>query len=147
VTNVRTLQEIVNSSVAPRRFQMLLLLVFASVAVTLALIGIYGVLSYAVSQRTPELGIRIALGAQPARILAMVLKQAGSLIVTGVAIGLAGAYGLSIYLESLLFQVHRHDWRTYAAAAAVLAAAAIVAAFIPARRGATVDPIVALRYE
>jgi ABC-type antimicrobial peptide transport system permease subunit len=145
--NVRTLEEIVNSSAAPRRFQMLLLLVFAAVAVALALIGIYGVLAYSVAQRTPEFGIRIALGAKPASILAMVLKQAGGLIAAGVGLGVAGAYGLSIYLETLLFQVHRYDWRTYSAAVAILAAAAILAALIPARRGSKIEPVVALRYE
>ncbi len=115
VTNVRTLEEIITASVAQRRFQMLLLIVFASVAVALAVIGIYGVLAYSVSQRTPELGIRIALGARPSAIQGLVLRQAGAVIGLGIVGGVAGARALTIYLESLLFQVKAHDWRTYAA--------------------------------
>ena len=147
VTNVRTMDEIISISVAERRFETLLLLLFAGVAVGLTLIGIYGVLSYSVSQRTPELGIRIALGARPAGILALVIQQAGSLIAAGVILGLAGSYVLTRYLQSLLFNVKPTDWRTYAAAVVVLAAVSAVASLIPARRGARVDPIVALRYE
>jgi putative ABC transport system permease protein len=147
VTNVRTLEEIVSASVAQRRFQTTLLVVFAGVAVVLALIGIYGVLSYSVTQRTSELGIRIALGARPREILALVLRQAGVVVVLGIAAGLAGAWALTVYLESLLFQVKPHDWLTYAGAALMLAAVAAVAALLPARRGARIDPIVALRYE
>jgi putative ABC transport system permease protein len=117
------------------------------VAVSLAMIGIFGVLSYSVSQRTSELGIRIALGAQPASILALVMMQAGGLIAAGVMAGLAGAYALTRYLESLLFNVKPSDWRTYAAAVVLLAAVSVVASLIPARRGSRVDPIVALRYD
>jgi putative ABC transport system permease protein len=122
-------------------------MVFASVAVALAVIGIYGVLSYSVSQRTSELGIRIALGARPGAIQALVLRQAGAVIAIGIAAGLAGAWALTVYLESLLFQVKAHDWRTYAASAAVLAVVALAAALVPARRGARIDPIAALKYE
>ena len=147
VTSIRTLDEIVTASVAQRRFQMLLLIVFAAVAVALAMIGIYGVLSYSVTQRTPELGIRIALGARPGAIHALVLRQAGLVIAAGIAAGLAGAWALTLYLESLLFQVKAHDWRTYLAAAALLALVAVGAALLPARRGAKIDPMVALKYE
>ncbi|HMC62570.1 MAG TPA: FtsX-like permease family protein, partial [Candidatus Solibacter sp.] len=147
VTAVRTMDEIITLSVAERRFQTLLLLLFAAVAVGLAMIGIFGVLSYSVSQRTSELGIRIALGAQPASILGLVMKQAGWLIGAGVAVGLGGAYVLTRYLESLLFNVKPNDWRTYAAAVLLLAAVSAAASLIPARRGSRVDPIVALRYE
>jgi putative ABC transport system permease protein len=147
ITNVRTMEEIIDASVSQRRFQTLLLVVFAGVAVGLAMIGIFGVLSYSVSQRTPELGLRMALGAEPRNILALVLKQAGTLIGAGVVIGLAGAYGLTRYLESLLFGIHRTDWTAYAAAVALLAVVAVAASLIPARRGSRVDPIVALRYE
>src|SRR5207244_3615936 len=98
-------------------------------------------------QRTPEFGIRIALGAQSGSIQAMVLWQAGRLIAAGLAIGLAGAYVLTRFLESMLFEVHRHDPWTYLAAAGLLALSSAAAAAIPARRGAKVDPIVALRYE
>jgi putative ABC transport system permease protein len=147
ITNVRTMEEIIDASVAQRRFQTLLLVVFAAVAVGLAMIGIFGVLSYSVSQRTPELGLRMALGAEPRNILALVLKQAGRLICAGVAIGLAGAFALTRYVESLLFGIHRTDWTAYAAAVALLAVVAVAASLIPARRGSRVDPIVALRYE
>ncbi len=147
LTSVRTLQEIVSESVAQRRFQTLLVLLFAAVAVGLALVGIYGVLSYSVSQRTPELGLRIALGADPWRIVALVVRQAGAVVACGVAAGLAGAWALSTYLESLLFEVKRYDPATWAAAVLLLAAVAVAAALIPARRGARVDPIRALRWE
>jgi putative ABC transport system permease protein len=147
ITNVRTMEEIIDASVSQRRFQTLLLVIFASVAVGLAMIGIFGVLSYSVSQRTPELGLRVALGAEPRNILALVLKQAGTLIGAGVAIGLAGAFVLTRYVESMLFGVQRTDWATYAVAVALLALVAVAASLIPARRGSRVDPIVALRYE
>jgi len=147
ITDVRTLEEIIDASVAQRRFQTMLLVVFAAVAVGLAMIGIFGVLSYSVSQRTSELGLRMALGAAPRNILALVLKQAGALIAAGVLIGLAGAFGLTRYLQSLLWGVQRTDWKTYAAAVALLSLVAVAAAVIPARRGSKVDPIVALRYE
>ena len=147
ITNVRTLEEIVSASVALRRFQTWLLAVFAAVAVGLALIGIFGVLSYAVSQRTSELGLRMALGAGPRDILALVLKQAGKWIAVGVVLGLGGAMVLTRYLESFLFDVRRIDWQSYAVAVALLAALALVAALIPARRGAKVDPMSALRCE
>jgi ABC-type antimicrobial peptide transport system permease subunit len=101
ITNVRTFDEIIDASVAQRRFQTMLVLIFAAVAAGLAVIGIYGVLAYSVTQRTSELGIRIALGARPVAILGLILKQAGGLIATGVTIGLAGAFGLAVYVESL----------------------------------------------
>jgi putative ABC transport system permease protein len=147
VTDVRTLEEIVDASVAQRRFQTMLLVVFAGVAVVLAMIGIFGVLSYAVNQRTSELGLRMALGAAPRSIVALVLRQAGTLTAAGVALGLAGAFGLTRFVESLLFGVQRTDWTTYVAAVALLSTVAVAAALIPARRGSKVDPIVALRYE
>jgi putative ABC transport system permease protein len=147
VTNVRTMDEIVSASVAEQRFQMLLLTVFALVAVALAMIGVFGVLSYAVNQRMNEIGVRIALGASPARILGLVMRQAGALIAAGVIFGLAGAWALTRLVGHLLFQVAPHDTATYVGAVAGLAAVALAAAMIPARRGARVDPLVALRYE
>ena len=147
ITNVRTLEEIIDASVAQRRFQTMLLVTFAAVAVGLAMIGIFGVLSYSVSQRTAEWGLRMALGAAPRGILALVLKQAGALTAAGVVLGLAGAFGLTRYVQSLLFGIQRTDWKTYAAAVVLLSVVAVAAALIPARRGAKVDPIVALRYE
>jgi len=112
-----------------------------------ALIGIFGVLSYAVTQRTPELGIRMALGAGPRDIVVLVLRQAGVLIAAGIAIGVVGALALTRYLESLLFHVRAADWQSYAIAALVLASFALTAALIPAFRGAKADPMTALRAE
>ncbi len=147
VTNVRTMGEIVDEAVAKRRFQTLLLLIFAGVAVALAIVGIYGVLTYSVGQRMSELGIRVALGAPPRAILGLVLRQAGALIGAGIALGVAGAYGLTRFLQGFLFQVKVTDWRAYAGAVALLAVVAAIAALIPARRGARVDPVIALRQE
>ncbi len=147
ITNVRTLDEILTLSVAQRRFQTLLLIAFAAVAVAIAVIGIFGVLSYSVSQRTSELGLRMALGASPAQILGLVLKQSVLLVGAGVGLGLGVAYALSRYLQSLLFGVQPHDWRTYAGSAALLSLVALLASMIPARRGAVVDPVITLRYE
>jgi len=147
VTAVMTLDETISASVAERVFNTLLLVIFAAVAVGLATVGVFGVLSYAVSQRTAELGLRVALGASPASILRLVLRQAGLLIACGVALGLAGAWALTRSVESLLFGVQRHDWTTYAAAVVLLSTVSIAAALAPARRGAKVDPIVALKYE
>ncbi|MGO9257135.1 MAG: FtsX-like permease family protein [Bryobacteraceae bacterium] len=104
-------------------------------------------LSYSVSQRTSELGIRLALGARPRAILALVLKQAGALVGAGVALGLAAAFALTRYLQSLLFGVQRTDWTAYAVAVALLAAVSMLAALLPARRGSKLDPMAALREE
>ena len=147
VTGVRTMEELIDLSVAAQRFQMLLLILFAGVAVALAVIGIFGVLSYGVNQRMNELGIRVALGARPREIMGLVLKQAGVLIAVGVVLGLAGALAITRLVANLLFHVQAYDWVTYLAAVAMLAASGVAAAMIPARRGARVDPIVALRYE
>jgi ABC-type antimicrobial peptide transport system permease subunit len=147
VTNVRTLEEVLSERAALRRFQTALLVLFAGVAVVLTLIGIFGVLSYSVSQRTAELGIRMAIGAGPREIMLLVLRQAGVLIAAGLVIGLAGALALTRYLESMLFQVRSTDWQSYASATLLLAALALIAALIPAVRGAKSDPMAALRTE
>jgi hypothetical protein len=132
VTNVRTLEEIVSGSVAERRFQTLLLLTFAGVAVGLAVIGIFGALvvrGKSADGRDPH----SRLGASPSRILALVMRQAVAPVTAG--LGLAGALALTRYLESLLFQVQRTDWRTHTAALILLSAVSLLAALIPARRG------------
>jgi len=145
IVNVRTMEELIDASAAQRRFKTLLLMVFAGVAVLLSTIGIFSVLSYVVNQRIGELGIRVALGAPPRRIVALVLRQAGVWIAAGVGLGVLGALGLTRYLGTMLFQVKSTDLRTYAAAIALLGAVALAAAWIPARRGANADPVRALR--
>jgi putative ABC transport system permease protein len=147
VTHVRTYDELVSQSVSERRFQTLLLGLFASLALILAMVGIYGVISYSVSQRTPEIGIRMALGASRGGILKMVIGRAMFLVAVGIAAGAAGAYGLSRYLKSLLFEVKPGDPWTYASLAILLAMVALAASLVPARRATRVDPMIALRYE
>jgi putative ABC transport system permease protein len=147
ITNVKTLEEVISQSVATRRFQTLLLGLFASLALILAMVGIYGVISYSVSQRTPEIGIRMALGASRGGILKMVIGRAMLLVAVGIATGAAGAYALSEYLKSLLFEVKPGDPWTYASLAILLAVVALTACMVPARRATRVDPMIALRYE
>ncbi len=143
---VRTLEDIVARSISQPRFYMTLLALFAAVALVLAAIGIFGVLSYAVSQRTREIGIRMALGARERTVLGLVLREAMLLAAAGVAIGLASALFLSQRLvAALLFGTSPHDAGTYAAVAALLIGVALVASYLPARRATRVDPIVALR--
>jgi putative ABC transport system permease protein len=147
VTHVRTFDELVSQSVSERRFQTLLLGLFASLALILAMVGIYGVISYSVSQRTPEIGIRMALGASRAGILRMVIGRAMFLVAVGIMAGATGAFVLSKYLKSLLFEVKPGDPWTYASIAISLALVAFAASLIPARRATRVDPMIALRYE
>jgi putative ABC transport system permease protein len=145
--NVTTLGTLYADSIALRRFFMLLLMVFAGLALSLATVGIYGVISYSVSQRTNEIGIRQALGAQPRDILQLIIKQGMLLAVIGVAIGSAAALALSQVMETLLFGVRATDALTFSMVAILLTGVAFVACLVPARRAAKVDPMVALRYE
>jgi putative ABC transport system permease protein len=147
VTNVKTLDEVISDSVAQRRFQMMLLLLFAGLALFLALVGVYGVAGYSVSQRTAEIGVRIALGAQRSDILALILRQTMLVVGGGIVIGTAVAYYLSRYMASLLFSIKPSDPLTYVTLAALLTATTLAACYIPARRACAVDPTVALRYE
>jgi predicted permease len=147
IANVRTLDEILDASVAQRRFQMLLITGFAIVAVLLALVGLYGVVSYAVQQRTYEIGIRMALGAGVGGIVWLVGRQVAIPVLTGLAVGLAGAYGLSQSLESLLFEIEPTDPITFGAVAVLLLVTSAAAAIVPARRATRVDPVTALRSE
>jgi predicted permease len=144
---VEPLTETVGNSQAQRRFTMILLVAFAAVALLLAAIGVHGVLSYSVAQRTREIGIRAALGADVGRIRGLVVSQGARLAVFGIAVGFAGALGLTRLLSTLLFGVGARDPLTFAGVGIVLAVVALVAVWLPARRAARVDPMVALRHE
>jgi putative ABC transport system permease protein len=145
--NLKTMNDVVSTSSATRRLPMMLLTVFAGAAMLLAMLGIYGVTSYYVTQRTHEIGIRMALGAQIADVLKLVLKRAMLLAVIGTGIGILGAVAVTRYLATLLFGVKPIDAITFAGVALVLIAVALIACLVPARRAAKIDPLVALRYE
>jgi putative ABC transport system permease protein len=147
VTRVETMSEMAASSFAARRFNMSLLSLFAGLALVLAAIGIYGVMSNAVTQRTPEIGIRLALGARGVDVLKLIVRDGLTLVVIGVAIGLAGAFALTRLMTTLLFGVTPTDGLTIGVVSGVLIGVALVACLIPARRATKVDPLVALRYE
>jgi putative ABC transport system permease protein len=144
---ITTLEGALAESIAPRRFNLLLLGTFAVSAVLLALIGIYGVMSYAVTQRTHEIGVRVALGARRGAIVRMVVRQGMTVAVVGIAAGVAAALGLTRLMAAMLFDVRPDDPLTFAVVAATLAAAALAACWLPAVRASRVDPLVALRYE
>jgi putative ABC transport system permease protein len=147
VFNVQTMEQIVSQSVAPRRFSMMLLAVFAIVALALASIGIYGMMSYAVAQRTREIGLRMTLGAQRGAVLRMVIGQGMKLAIVGVVIGLIASVILTRTMKTLLFGVSPTDPVTFVSIAIILTSVALLASWIPARRATKVDPMVALRYE
>ena len=147
LTRIRTMEEIVATSLAQASFTMVLLLIAAGVALVLGVVGLYGVISYVVSQRTPEIGVRMALGAQPADVRAMVLGQGLRVALLGIAGGLAAAVGVTRVLGSLLFEVSARDPITFATVALVLVAVSGLATWVPARRAAAIDPLEALRQE
>ncbi|HEY7497348.1 MAG TPA: ABC transporter permease [Vicinamibacterales bacterium] len=147
IAGVRTMDEIVSNSVAERRLTMLLLTIFAGAAVLLAAVGIYGVIAYSVTQRTQEIGIRMALGANGADVLRMIVSRAIALVAIGIAAGAAGALFLTRLITGLLFQVEPGDPATFVAVAAVLTAVALAASIIPGLRATRVDPVIALRAE
>ena len=147
VSKIRTMEQVMSESTARQNFNMLLLSIFAGMALLLAAIGIYGLMSYTVEQRTQEIGIRMALGAGRSEMLRLVIVQGMRLTGIGVALGLAAAYGLTRLLASLLFGVKASDPLTFAVVAAILTSVALLASYIPARRATKVDPIIALRYE
>ena len=147
VYNVQTMDEVVSNSFAARRLSMILLGAFAALALVLACVGIYGVISYLVGQRTHEIGVRMALGAQHRDVLRLVLGQGASMALIGVAIGLVAALGLTRLMSNQLFGVSAHDPLTFAAVAALLIIVAVAACYIPARRAMRVDPMIALRHE
>ncbi|MGB6667643.1 MAG: FtsX-like permease family protein, partial [Candidatus Acidiferrum sp.] len=147
LASVRTMQEVYDKSVARTSFTLVMLGIAGAMALALGLIGIYGVISYTVSQRKREIGIRLALGAQSGDVVSMVLRQGAKLALAGVGIGVVAALALARLMTSLLFGVTPHDPVTFAAVAALLISVALVACYIPARRAMKVDPMVALRYE
>ena len=144
---ILTMEEVIGRSVADRRLTLLLLGTFALVALALAAVGLYGVISYLVQQRTREIGIRMALGAQPADVVWLVMRRGALLAGAGIGVGLAGALGLSRLLESLLYGVSVRDPLTFAALAAMLGCVALLASWLPARRAARVDPAIAMQGE
>ena len=145
--DVETMEEIIAESLAVRRVSMIVLCVFAALALGLASMGIYGVISYLVGQRTHEIGIRMALGAKQSDVLRQILSQSMKLTLIGIAIGLLAALGLTRLMANLLFGVSATDPVTFVGVGAILAIVALAACFVPARRATKVDPIVALRYE
>jgi len=147
VARVRTMEQIVTTSVANRRFQMILIGLFALTAVTLAVVGLYAVVSYSVADRIHEMGLRLALGARPASLLALVLGEGLRLVGLGIAIGVLAALMLTRFLETLLFGVRARDMTTFVLASAVLLAAGLLGCLAPARRAMRVDPAIALRTE
>jgi putative ABC transport system permease protein len=147
IYNLKLMDELISGSMSQQRFAMLLLAVFAGVAMVLAAVGIYGVTSYSVTQRSHEIGIRMALGARRRDVLNLVVTQGLKLVIAGVAIGLGGAFALTRVMSSLLFGVSATDPMVFLLTAVALTGVALAASFIPARRATKVDPMVALRYE
>jgi predicted permease len=147
VSDISSMEEVVSDSVARQRFSMLLLGIFAGLALLLAAVGIYGVMSYSVAQRTREIGIRMALGAQRSDVLKMTVGQGLRLVLTGMAIGLAAAFVLTRVMATLLFGVSPTDPFTFVTISIVLIGVAVLASYIPALRATRVDPMFALRYE
>jgi putative ABC transport system permease protein len=147
VSKVRTMDEVVEASVAAPRFRTLLLGLFGLTALLLAGLGIYGVMSYLVSQRRREIGIRMALGAEQPQVIKLVLRHGLALTLAGLGTGLVGALGLTHLLSSMLYEVRPTDPMTFLGATLVLAASALLASYIPARRATKVDPMEALRHE
>jgi putative ABC transport system permease protein len=147
LANVKTMDTIIYENVAPFRFNMFLLTLFAGVALVLTIIGVYGVMSYTVSQRTQEIGIRMALGAEPGEVRSMIIKKGLLLSLIGLAIGLGGSFAATWAMSSLLYGVSTTDPATFAVVAVILTVVALIACYIPARRATMVDPMIALRSE
>jgi putative ABC transport system permease protein len=143
--NTRSMEQYLAASVAPRRFNVLVLGIFAATALLLAATGLYAVISYAVTQRTREIGVRIALGAQRRSVIRLVVGQALGLVLIGEAVGTVGALAVTRIMSGMLFGVSYADPATFSVAPLVLAIVAVVSSYIPARRAAAADPLVAIR--
>jgi putative ABC transport system permease protein len=147
IYDLRTLETIRHDSLAPQRLNLVLLGLFAAIALTLSLVGLYGMLAYTVGQRTREIGVRMALGAQQRDVLGLVVRQGMRLTLIGLGVGIVGALAFSRVLTALLFEIKPTDPLTFALVSLVLVAVALLACWLPARRAANVDPMEALRYE
>jgi putative ABC transport system permease protein len=147
ITRVRTMEDIVAASMAQMTFTMTLLAIAAVVALVLGTVGVYGVINYVVSQRVPEIGVRLALGAQPGHVRRIVLRQGLAVALVGVIVGIALAAAATRLMESMLFEVSARDPLTFGLVAAGLIGVSAVATYLPARRAAAIDPVVALRQE
>jgi predicted lysophospholipase L1 biosynthesis ABC-type transport system permease subunit len=147
LASVRTMQEVYDKSVARTSFTLVMLGIAGAMALALGIIGIYGVMSYTVSQRKREIGIRLALGAQGGAVLQMILRQGTKLALVGVVVGLGASFALTRLMTNLLFGVTAHDPLTFVAVAVLLILVVLVACYVPARRATLIDPSVALRYE
>ncbi|HSY58515.1 MAG TPA: FtsX-like permease family protein, partial [Terriglobales bacterium] len=147
LSHVRTMDSVLSAAQSRPRFLTLLLTLFSGVALIIATVGIYGVISYSVARRSKEFGLRMALGAQQHDVLGLVMKQGVALTLIGVGLGIAAAFGLTRLMTSLLFGVRPTDAITFVTVSALLGAIALCASFIPARRATRVDPMTALRYE
>ncbi|MEK7829522.1 MAG: FtsX-like permease family protein [Acidobacteriota bacterium] len=147
MTAIKTLDEVIAATTAPRRFNTLLLAIFAAVALTIAAVGIYSVISYSVTQRTQEIGIRMALGAKPGDVIRLIVRQGMMLVLAGVIAGIVGAVAAARAISSLLYETKATDPATLAAIALLLTVVALLACYLPARRAAKIDPISALRHE
>jgi putative ABC transport system permease protein len=147
VSHIRTMDQLLGGMMAQRRLNMVLFALFGGVALVLAAVGVYGVISYSVTQRTHEIGIRMALGAGRADVLKMIVRNGMTLVLIGVAIGLIAAFGLTRLMTTLLFGVSATDLATFAAISGILSGVALAACFVPALKAIKVDPMIALRYE
>jgi putative ABC transport system permease protein len=147
ISRVKTMEDLMTASVAPPKFRTVLVAMFALAGLLLAAVGLYGVISYAVSERTHELGVRIALGADRGDVVRLVLAEAMTMAVAGILVGLAGAFATTRLMQSLLFGVTSTDAATFAGISVLLLLTALAASYLPTRRATRVDPMIALRYE
>jgi putative ABC transport system permease protein len=147
VSNIRSMEQAVTSSLSARRFTLTLLGIFAGAALALAIIGLYGVMAYTVAQRSHEIGIRMALGAERGHVMKLIVGQGLKLVLLGLVLGIAGALAMTRFLKTMLFGISPTDPMTFGSIAVMLTAVALLACWIPARRATKVDPLVALRHE